>query len=173
MILGDAFVASINIFGVPTCTFKIVGLSGLTDNTQIAGSNLHDQIFVLPSTANVCGFTMTPIVRNGFSLRVMGNGENDFVHGGNHAIASGGDRNDIVISNLSNSVVEGNGGEDTVMSSNSTTRLRGHLSDDALCVSAPAVHVQELNGGGGIDTRCGAAHEIIDVEGLDCDLCDL
>jgi len=177
MIFGDAFTAMKAPNG--TCTWQILGVGGMTELAIVNGTAATEKMAVVTSSASFCGFTMTPLVTNGFSLTFNGKGGADLLIGGTKASVNGESGDDIVRSEKFGSTVRGGPGSDLIASTSNEVLMAGgsdtsDTHNDHFCVYAPAVEVRFMDGGGGTaNTRCGGAAVVLNVQSIDCGICFL
>jgi hypothetical protein len=174
MIFGDAFTAMQAPGGA--CTFQILGLGGMTENATQNGTNSSERMFVVTSSITFCGFTMSPLVTNGFTLQFNGNAGNDNLLGFTKASVNGGAGDDIIRSEKVGSSIIGGPGSDLIATSTNTIVMRGGTDtsvthNDAFCVFAPATTVNFMDGDQGTNTRCGNAELVLNVQSQTCVPC--
>jgi Ca2+-binding RTX toxin-like protein len=125
--------------------FSLGTLAGLNDNYNIQGGSDNDDIKVVSELSQFeCGFTLEPLVYNGFRLDV-----------------NGLDGADIVRCGSGRSACFGNGGNDTMFAFSPTDRVNGGSNNDKV-VGTSAVTTDRLEGDSGNDclTDPGNQHSV-------------
>lgn len=167
-----AYVATLPTNGTP-CVFKRIGLGGLTANTSIKGTYAGDWIIPVVTTTTHCGETVTPLVQNGYTLKVYGEDGNDIVSGGSgvHDVTYGGWGIDWVYAPGLGGDAFGDGDNDKVYGrDHPQDRLYGGGGNDNLCQHSSTT-CAVMNGQTGSDTHCGSAVSFKDIEAPNCPTC--
>jgi Ca2+-binding RTX toxin-like protein len=133
-------------------SWQTISNGALFDNTRVRGTGSRDHIILVTGTWSVCGTTLTPISRNGFSFDVLGESGNDILYGKDgYYIGAGGI--DIINVGL-NGVANGGSSADYIFSDGSNAYLIGEVGDNCFFGGASSTALA-LIGGVNFDTACG------------------
>ena len=99
------------------CSFTFLGNGGLSDNFNVEGSGGDDDLIVLSSSNNFsfCGFQMTGPNYNGHFLDLFG-----------------GDGGDGMFSDIGDTWLSGNAGDDRITSGNAAASIFGGAGNDSI-----------------------------------------
>jgi Ca2+-binding RTX toxin-like protein len=171
---GQGKIVSFNGSTGQCANVNVGNTSGLTGNTTITGTLTTDSIHIVTSPTSICGFNLTTITGNGFSLTIRASGGGDLVDA---AAAAGvtlvGDSGSDILNHPSfNAILFGTSGNDELYGS-TNGQFRGESGSDKMC-AGPGVNATIFNGGLGelssSNTHCGNAPTVINST-LNCGGC--
>jgi Ca2+-binding RTX toxin-like protein len=156
------------------CSARAIPNSGsqLHSDALVAVGPLGPNAVAVPTLAtNFCGVTISPIVKNGFRLIVVGGQFNDqIVAGGDTTTINGGSGNDTLVTFGNGNVINGNDGND-ITAGDSGTSANGQNDNDIFCAIQQGVNYQAVNGGSGTDALCAGSNTTavgIEIFGCSC-----